>query len=122
MVFVQFPLPLATVVPSEVGPARNSSTVLLASAVPLNVGVVTLVMLSVLEVPVSVAAVRSGVEGAAGGVLSTVNVVLGPAPSALFPAVSAAVSASIEMPSVPLPVTLERVTERVVVPVPETTT
>ena len=39
-----------------------------------------------------------------GAVLSTVNVVLGPAAGALLPAVSDAVPAAIEMPSVPSPV------------------
>ena len=37
-----------------------------ASAVPVKVGVVTLVMLSVLEAPESEAAIRSGVDGLAG--------------------------------------------------------
>ena len=59
------PLPTA-VVPSKI------VTVLPASAVPENVGVVTLVMLSVLDDPESLAAVRSGVDGAAGAVVSIV--------------------------------------------------
>jgi hypothetical protein len=49
-------------------------TVLPASAVPVNVGVVLLVILSVLDDPLSLAAVRSGVEGAAGAVVSIVMV------------------------------------------------
>src|SRR5205085_1984400 len=44
----------------------NSLTVLPASAVPVKVGVATLVMLSVFDAPLSEAAPRSGVEGAAG--------------------------------------------------------
>jgi hypothetical protein len=60
--------------------------------------------------------------GALGAVLSTVKVVLGPAAAALLPAVSLALPAAIEIPSVPLPVIAERVTVRVAVPVPETPT
>jgi hypothetical protein len=48
----------------------SSVTVLPGPAVPVKVGVVMLVMLSVLDVPLSDAAIRSGVAGAAGGVLS----------------------------------------------------
>src|SRR5438067_1451058 len=43
-------------------------------AVPVKVGVLSLVMLSVLEEPESLVAFRSGVEGAAGGVVSIVTV------------------------------------------------
>src|SRR5438093_906924 len=49
----------------------------------------------------------------AGPLLSTVNEVLGPAAGAVLPAVSVAVPAAMEMPSVPLPVMLESVTVRV---------
>ena len=66
------PLPSAVAVPIEVVPPRKTSTVLLASAVPVNAGVVLLVTLSVLEEPLSVAAVRSGAEGAPGAVVSMV--------------------------------------------------
>ena len=45
-----------------------------------------------------------------GGVLSTVKVVLGPAAEARFPEVSLAVPAAIEIPKLPLPVMLVRVT------------
>src|SRR5919108_490970 len=69
---VQLPLPSAVAVPTLVAPA-NRSTVLPASAVPVNVGVVTLVRLSVLEVPLSLAAARSGADGAAGAAVSTVT-------------------------------------------------
>ena len=44
--------------------------VLFASAVPERVGVVSLVILSVLETPVSERSVRLGVEGAAGAMES----------------------------------------------------
>ena len=56
-----------------------------------------------------------------GAVLSTVNVPLGPAAGARFPAVSLAVPAAIEIPKVPLPVMPEIVTVRVV-PLPVTPT
>ena len=56
---LQFPLLSAVVVPNELDPA-NSSTVLLASAVPVKVGVVSLVRLSLLDVPVSESDARSG--------------------------------------------------------------
>ena len=54
-----------------------------------------------------------------GAVLSTVNVVLALDAGAVLPAVSLAVPAAIEMPSVPSPEMLEIVTVRVV-PVPDT--
>lgn len=66
-VMLQFPEPSAVAVPSNVVPSVSYNlTVLLASAVPVKTGVVLLVMLSVLDVPVSVALVMSGVPGAAG--------------------------------------------------------
>ena len=52
---------LAVAVPNTVLPSSNC-TVAPASAVPLNTGVVMLVTLSVLELPLSLAAVRSGTE------------------------------------------------------------
>ena len=76
----QSPLPSAVVVPKEVMPEK-SSTVLSASAVPVRVGVVSVVILSVLELPVSEAASRSGVDGADGAIQSNsedVGVVLNP--------------------------------------------
>ena len=51
-------------VPSEVEPAK-SSTLLFASAVPVKVGVVSLLRLSLLELPLSDAVIRSGVDGVA---------------------------------------------------------
>src|SRR5205823_2990041 len=85
LVMLQFPLPSAVVVPSTVLPSSNT-TGLLASVVPVKVGVVSLVMLSVLELPLSLAAVRSGVAGAAGPVVSMV--MLRAAELATFPATS----------------------------------
>ena len=90
-VIVQFPEPSAVVVPREMVPSRNSSTVLLASAVPVKVGVVSLVMLSVLELPVSEAAVIFGVEGAAGAEVSMV-MARGLEAGLVFPAASVAVA------------------------------
>src|SRR5205823_963670 len=67
MVMVQLPVPLA-VAPYTTLFRSKSATVLLASAVPAKAGVVLLVTLSLLELPVSLAFVRSGVVGAAGAV------------------------------------------------------
>jgi hypothetical protein len=61
----------AVVLPIGVEPA-NRVTVLPASAAPVKVGVVVVVMLSLLEDPVSDDAVMSGAEGAAGAVVSIV--------------------------------------------------
>src|SRR5205814_2229002 len=100
MVLVQLPLPSAVAVPRRVLPVK-SLTVLSASAVPLKVGVVLLVRLSVLELPVSLAAVRSGVVGALGAPVSMVP------PRALealllFPATSAAVAVMLCRPPLKL--------------------
>ena len=57
---VQLP-PLATAVPTTVAPSK-SVTVVPLSAVPVKVGAVTLVMLSVFDMPLSLAAVRSGTD------------------------------------------------------------
>ena len=70
----QFPEPSADALPTEPSTELVIATVLLASAVPVKVGVLSLVSLSVLELPVSVAALISGVEGALGGVESTTPV------------------------------------------------
>ena len=63
--------PVATPDPTAT-PSLKIVTVMPACAVPLNVGVVTLVMLSVLDAPLSEAAIRSGADGALGGVVSIV--------------------------------------------------
>lgn len=57
------------------------------SAVPVKVGVVILVRLSVLEVPASVNTVISGVDGALGVSVSKLTVGVAPAPP-LLPAAS----------------------------------
>ena len=57
-----------------------------------------------------------------GAVLSTLNVVEGPAPAALFPAASEAVAEASVIPTVPSPVQELNVTVRVEVPVPLTAT
>ena len=67
VVIDQLPVAVATALPTAVAPS-NKVTALPASAVPVKVGVVSLVTLSVLDTPLSEAAVRSGVVGAAGGV------------------------------------------------------
>src|SRR2546425_11400362 len=97
MVLLQFPLPSAAVVPSDVLPPLNSSTVALASAVPVKAGVVTLVMLSMFEDPESLAAVMSGVDGAAGAVLSIV-MFKPPEVAEMFPAASVAVAGVLCVP------------------------
>ena len=63
---LQAPEPSAVTVPSTVVPSvSNSVTVLLASAVPVNTGVVLLVMPSVFEAPLSLPDDRASV-GAGG--------------------------------------------------------
>ena len=69
---LQLPLPSANPVPTRVVPLY-SRTVAPASAVPVKVGVVTLVMLSVLDIPLSDAAIRSGADGATGACVSIVT-------------------------------------------------
>ena len=54
--------------------------------------------------------------------MSTLKVVLGPAPGAVLPPASLAVPAAIDIPKVPSPVIPLIVTVLVVVPVPDTTT
>ena len=71
----QFPVPPVLVVPRDVVPWK-SSTVELASAVPEKDGVLSLVMLSVLDEPVSLLAIKSGVDGAAGAPVSMVTLKL----------------------------------------------
>src|SRR5438094_3383945 len=60
----------ATAVPTGLMPSKRV-TVAPFSALPVKVGVWFLVMLSVLELPVSDASVRSGAVGAAGAAVST---------------------------------------------------
>ena len=67
----QFPSLSVVVVPRE-EPSEKISTVLSASAVPVKVGVVLLVISSLLELPVSESEERSGIEGADGALASIV--------------------------------------------------
>ena len=64
--------PLTVAEPTWAAPSKIA-TVSPFTPVPVNVGVVTLVMLSVLDVPESEAAVKSGVPGAADAVVSMVT-------------------------------------------------
>jgi hypothetical protein len=68
----QRPAALAMPEPTAVAPSNNA-TFEFASAVPVNIGVVTLVVLSVAEPPLSEAVARSGLPGAAGAVVSIVT-------------------------------------------------
>ena len=83
--------PVAVPVPLET-PSTRIVTVEPASAVPVKVGVLFLVMLSVFEVPVSVAAVMSGVVGAAGGAESSTYVADEVEQDEVLPATSVAVA------------------------------
>jgi len=101
----QFPLPSATAVPTDVAPS-NTATVAPASAPdPVNVGVVTLVMLSVLDEPESDPAVRSGADGAAVDVLIVTE--RPPLAALTFPAVSVAVAVIVCDPAVSVDVAIE---------------
>ena len=88
-VIVQAPKPSAVVEPTEL-PSRSSSTKVPASAVPLKVGVLSLVMLSVLELPLSELVARSGGE-TAGAAVSIVTV-SEPEATLVLPAVSVALA------------------------------
>jgi len=80
---------LATTEPTAVPPSKMVTVLADATDPMVNVGVLLLVMLSVVEVPVSVAAVRSGVPGAARAAVSMVT--LRPVKAAeTFPATSVA--------------------------------
>ena len=69
----QLPEPSAVAEPIEVLPPENISTFAFATApVPVNVGVLSKVVLSVFELPVSLPLARSGVDGAVGPVESSV--------------------------------------------------
>ena len=68
-VIVQVPPPVTTAVPTVPFTLEINVTVAPTSPVPVKVGVLSFVMLSVLEMPESVPAVRSGVVGAFGGAL-----------------------------------------------------
>src|SRR5438105_333910 len=71
---VQLPMPLETALPTTVAPPMSSSIVLPIGPVPVNVGLATLVMLSVLELPLSDAVARSGaLSGTVGPVIVTLR-------------------------------------------------
>lgn len=70
---LQLPEPSAMAVPID-APPSYTVTVAFASVVPLRVGIVLLVTLSLLEIPESEAVVRSGTEGALGAVVSITSV------------------------------------------------
>ena len=108
-VMLQLP-PVAVVVPSTVPSVSYKVTVLPASAVPVRVGVVSLVTLSVLEVPESDAKSKSGVDGTDGVAASTntelvlptllsVSTALLPVASAKVPPLSANVPTAIPLVS-----------------------
>ena len=104
---LQFPLPSAVVVPSVPETLEITVTVELASAVPVKVGVESLVVLSVLLEPASVPAVMSGVEGGAGAVLSSAKLSLAPVGVVLtsaFPAGVSAISCPPAKPRLTVPV------------------
>ena len=88
----QFPEPSAVAVPIDVVPALKISAVAFATApVPVNVGVLSEVLLSVLEVPLSLPLSRSGVDGAEGPVESSVYASAEDAPEVPAPFVALAV-------------------------------
>ena len=88
---LQLPEPLAVAVPTVPFTEDIRVIVLFASAVPVKVGVVSLVRLSVSDVPRSVSAVISGVDGAAGADASMVMARADDA-TLVFPAASVAVA------------------------------
>ncbi len=92
------------VVPS-LTPSTKTSTTALAAAIPVRLSVVSLVMLSVSDNPVSLAAARSGVPGASGAVVSMVTVRAEEAAEVL-PAASVAVAVMLLTPSVSVAVVM----------------
>ena len=92
-------------------------TVALASAVPVKVGVVLLVALSVLDVPLSVRFVMSTALGAAGAVASIVTVRLLDA-TPVLPAVSVALVVRVWLPAVKALLVMDQLPEPSAVAVP----
>jgi hypothetical protein len=114
--------PLTTPLPICVTPSNNFTViggVGPAGIVPVNVGALILVLLSVAETPESWPAASAGVEG---GEFATVKDVLEAVACAGLPAPSVAVPATSEMLSEPVPVMLVIVTVRVLFPDPLTLT
>ena len=87
---VQSPEPSAEAVPNDVAPSNNS-TLQFAPAAPGTGGESSVVVSSVLELPLSLPASRSGVDGAAGADVSIVTVNADEAALG-FPAASVAVA------------------------------
>ena len=97
------PSPIPLLVKGEVhslkAPLKPHSNVTPGSdATNVNVGVLSFVTRSLEEVPLSLAAVRTGADGAVGAVVSTVMVVPAEA-GPMFPATSVAVAVSVCAPS-----------------------
>ena len=88
---LQLPRPFAVAVPIIPLTEDIRVIVLFASAVPVKVGVVSLVLLSVLELPVSVPAVILGAEGA-GGTVASMVMARDEDATPVFPAASAALA------------------------------
>ena len=86
----------ATALPSTVPPSYRV-TVAPASAVPVKTGMVSAVMLSLSEMPLSELALRSGTDGAAGAVVSIVTF-SGSEAALVLPAVSVALTVSTCVP------------------------
>ena len=93
---------------------------LLASAVPLTVGVESLVRSSAFDVPESLAASRSGVAGAAGAAVSMTTTVAAEAALTL-PAASVAVAVMLCEPSASVPAVKVQVPAPFAVVVPSRT-
>jgi len=94
---LQLPAPSATTVPSVASTELIIEIILFASAVPVNVGVVSIVTLSLLDIPLSLAELRSTTLGADGAEVSTV--IDSEAEALLtFPAGSEAVADTIVVP------------------------
>ena len=119
LVIVQLPDPSAVAVPSTVVPLVSyKATVAPASDVPVRVGVVILVRLSVVDDPLSDATIRSGALGAATMVsMVTTN----PAEATLaLPAVSDCFAVRVCAPSASAVLTIDQFPETSAVAVPNT--
>src|SRR5437879_11139656 len=117
---VHFRYASAIAVPSTVVPlVSNSVTVAPTSApLPVNTGVVVLVMLSLLDDPVSVAAVMSGAEGAAAAV-SIVTARLAEA-TLVLPAMSVCLAVSVWPPLVSAVLVIDQLPAASAIAVPST--
>src|SRR5690554_4893334 len=93
----QLPAPSAVVEPKNPSTSLKTSIVAPGSAVPFNFGWRTLVMLSVLETPESLAGSRSGAGGMLGGVVSSTAAAVAGCPS--LPTASVSVTDNVNTPS-----------------------